>query len=320
MVKNLFGFISIGLLLFGLAVLATGSKVPVPSCNSPKFVMNELPITITETQTYNMNDIFNGYNINLNAIVKPEFATLRSKLNRTKFVFKNQSGLRNYHLSHEGNSWGSTLVTISVFENKTTIRWGVSRAAGEVPDLSYEAVVSNDSSMHCFDAVWFKEQETILVDCAQNSTLGLRNYFLYLNSTTKAFIGKLQNDMYVPFSNIYHRKIRLHTEDGYHYLIRAYFAEHVDEHFDENTYAEILSVNNPLKPWTIRVMDRSFLHQTKLSIMDFEVYLGDIYLLDYHSGVIKFDISTSQTIIITGRYRTDSGFTKLGVYSNNMDN
>lgn len=75
--------------------------------------------------------------------------------------------------------------------------------------------------------------------------------------------------MYVPFSNIYHRKIRLLTENGYHYLIRAYFAEHVDDHFDDNTYCEIMSVNNPMKPWTIRVMDRSFLHQDKLSIMDF---------------------------------------------------
>jgi hypothetical protein len=54
--------------------------------------------------------------------------------------------------------------------------------------------------------------------------------------------------------------------------------------------------------------------------MDFEVYLGDIYLLDYHSGVIKFDITLAQTIVIVGRYRTDSGFRKLGVYSSNMAN
>jgi hypothetical protein len=67
-------------------------------------------------------------------------------------------------------------------------------------------------------------------------------------------------------------------------------------------------------------MDRSFLNQNKLSISDFEVYLGDIYILDFHSGVIKFDINRAQTIIIVGRYRTDSGFTRLGVYSNNLDN
>jgi hypothetical protein len=75
-----------------------------------------------------------------------------------------------------------------------------------------------------------------------------------------------------------------------------------------------------MKPWTIRVMDRSLLHQDKLSIEDFKVYLGDIYVLDYHSGVIRFDITLSQQIVITGRYRTDSGFNKMGVYSNNLDN
>lgn len=109
-------------------------------------------------------------------------------------------------------------------------------------------------------------------------------------------------------------------EDGYRYLIRCYFADAVDHQYAHNTYAEIMSVNNPLKPWTIRIMDRSFLHQDKLSIEDFEVYLGDIYILDYHSGVIKFDISPSQTILIVGRYRTDSGYRKMGVYSDNLDN
>lgn len=79
-------------------------------------------------------------------------------------------------------------------------------------------------------------------------------------------------------------------------------------------------ITNPLKPWTIRIMDRSFLHQDKLSIEDFTIYLGDIYILDYHSGVIRFDITPAQVMIITGRYRTDSGYRRMGVYSNNLDN
>lgn len=41
--------------------------------------------------------------------------------------------------------------------------------------------------------------------------------------------------------------------------------------------------------------------------------------MDYHSGVIKFDITKAQTIVIKGRYLTDSGFTKLGVYTNYQD-
>lgn len=75
-----------------------------------------------------------------------------------------------------------------------------------------------------------------------------------------------------------------------------------------------------MKPWTVRVMDRSFLHQNRLAITDFEVYLGDIYVLDYHTGLIKFDISKQQSIVVVGRYRSDSGFTRFGVFSSNLDN
>lgn len=267
-----------------------------------------------------MNDFFSGYNLEITIPTKPEFVFLRQKMTKLKDIPKNQSGLRNYHFGTDDNGWGNTLVTLSVFGNNTVLRWGFTPANDTVPDLSNEVIVTNDSSIHCYDAVIFKNEGVALVDCAQTTTLGLQNWFLYVNITTKTFITKIKNDMYVPFNTIWHRKIRLHTEDGYHYLIRAYFAEHVDDHYDDNTYLEIMSVNNPMKPWTIRVMDRSFLYQKKLSIMDFEVYLGDLYILDYHSGVIKFDITTSQTIVIVGRYRTDSGFTRMGIYSSNMVN
>lgn len=45
-----------------------------------------------------------------------------------------------------------------------------------------------------------------------------------------------------------------------------------------------------------------------------------MYLLDYHSGVIIFDFTPHQQILITGRYRTDSGYLRMGVYSGNLDN
>lgn len=67
-------------------------------------------------------------------------------------------------------------------------------------------------------------------------------------------------------------------------------------------------------------MDRSFLHQDKLSITDFHLYMGNMYLLDYHSGVIVFDLTPNQHILITGRYRTDSGYLRMGVFSGNLDN
>ena len=67
-------------------------------------------------------------------------------------------------------------------------------------------------------------------------------------------------------------------------------------------------------------MDRSYLYQDKLSITDLKIYLGDIYILDYQSGVISFDITPSQNIVIKGRYRTESGYHRMGIYSNNMAN
>lgn len=75
-----------------------------------------------------------------------------------------------------------------------------------------------------------------------------------------------------------------------------------------------------MKPWTIHVMDRVFFHQDKLSLTDFQIYLGDIYLLDYHSGLIRVSLTPSQVVVIDARYRTDSGFTRFAVYSNNLDN
>ena len=73
-------------------------------------------------------------------------------------------------------------------------------------------------------------------------------------------------------------------------------------------------------PKTLKVMDRSFLFQDKLSMTDFKLYLGDMYILDYHSGVTRFDITPAQDILITGRYRTNSGYIRMGVFSNNLDN
>ena len=147
----------------------------------------------------------------------------------------------------------------------------------------------------------------------------LQNIFLYLNSTTQQVIQKqVVNDMWIAYTRITRRKIVHYIEDGEHYLFRAYFADAVNDEQRHNTYAEILLFNDPFRPWAIKVLDRSFLGQDALSITDFKEYLGDLYILDYHKGVISFDITPSQNIVIKGKYRTDSGFQKMGIYSNNL--
>ena len=51
--------------------------------------------------------------------------------------------------------------------------------------------------------------------------------------------------------------------------------------------------------------------------MDVEIYLDDIFLLDYDTGLYRLDILESQRVAITGRY-TDYGFEKFGVYSDDL--
>lgn len=47
---------------------------------------------------------------------------------------------------------------------------------------------------------------------------------MYINTSDSSILGPVKNDLFVPFTTITHRKIRLLTEDGYHYLVRAHFA------------------------------------------------------------------------------------------------
>lgn len=110
------------------------------------------------------------------------------------------------------------------------------------------------------------------------------------------------------------------SKDGYDYLLRAYFADGVDHYHNHNTYFEIWTFNDPLKPRILKVVDRSFLGQDRLSIMDFKPYNGLIFMLDFHSGMTIFDISGSQHVLIDYRYRTDSGFIRMGLYNGHLDN
>lgn len=169
--------------------------------------------------------------------------------------------------------------------------------------------------------MWVRDAHIAIVDCVKQATYGLQNVFMYVNTTSQVVLPKTyNNDMYVEYTKITRRRMVILRENGYDYLIRAYFADSIDPHNAHNTYLEIMTFVDPFKPRTLKVMDRSFLHQDKLSITDFKLYMGNMYLLDYHSGVIVFDITPSQNILITGRYRTDSGFIRLGVYSSNLDN
>lgn len=66
----------------------------------------------------------------------------------------------------------------------------------------------------------------------------------------------------------------------------------VDEDMQNNTYVDVFMVNEPLKPWVVSVIDRSFLAMSVLRVVDIRVYLSEIYVLDYTKGLHRIRINT----------------------------
>ena len=99
-------------------------------------------------------------------------------------------------------------------------------------------------------------------------------------------------------------------------MVRAYIALEDDNKSQQNTYIELIFLNNPMKPFTINIFDRSRLQQDKLSITDVKIYKDNIYILDYFSGLIQLDINDKNVFRLRGSYKIGTGFRNLGIYQN----
>jgi hypothetical protein len=97
---------------------------------------NDFPISLQETQTFNPNELFKGYNLRYELLNGPDFVYLRDKFKLTKTQDKPQPGFKSYHFDHEKNSWGTKLVTISEQNDSSIIRWGAAGANDTVPTLT----------------------------------------------------------------------------------------------------------------------------------------------------------------------------------------
>jgi hypothetical protein len=156
------------ILLLSIVVLAlTISPEPVPTCNVPHFTLKDFPISLNEIQNFNANDIFQGYNLNYSLIGAPNFVFMRDKFKLFKTQNTSQPGLKNYHLDHEGNQWGKKLVTVSEVGNSTIVRWGMTDSVSAIPTLTDSATVESDVKVHCFDAIWLRASQLIMVDCVK---------------------------------------------------------------------------------------------------------------------------------------------------------
>ena len=87
-----------------LVVTFALSPEPVPTCNGPKFEPNDIPVSLHETQSYNLDDYFTGFNLEFNVSSSaPDFVYLTQKTDVVKSMNKSQPGLKSYHFDHFGN-------------------------------------------------------------------------------------------------------------------------------------------------------------------------------------------------------------------------
>jgi len=83
-----------------IVIVFSISPEPVPTCSKPDITLKDLPISPFEVQSFNLNDIFKGYNLNYQLIGNPDFVTLRNKFELYKRQNISQPGLKSFHMDH----------------------------------------------------------------------------------------------------------------------------------------------------------------------------------------------------------------------------
>ena len=91
-------FVALITLILATTLLAY-SPEPIPICQQPSVNLKDLPISLMETQTFNLNELFYGFNLEFNlSDSAPDFARIGQKLRLERNQSILQMGLKNYHL------------------------------------------------------------------------------------------------------------------------------------------------------------------------------------------------------------------------------
>lgn len=227
-----------------------------------------------------------------------------------------------YYVEPKGNTVGQDSFLLYSDSSGIHLSYGIIRDKNRLPDVNSTVTIPTESDEVCFDAALFMDHGLAIVDCAKKGGKIFSTYtnnWYIMDLTTHTLKKKVQNDIYIDFQTITRRKLMKfsHPEaGGFTYMLRSYFSDGVDKDHSDNTYMELfmVPVEDPTDIQPLSILDRSILNLKALRIMDAEIYLDDIFLLDYDTGLVRLDILQSQRVAITGWYR-DRGFEKFGIYS-----
>jgi hypothetical protein len=323
---NSMGYPAIGGILLAVLCITTLGQgpMPTPHCKFRPLYSN-LPLNLQEILTGDLTGFSTGYNTDFKVKTGADIASVKEKLVLNDRMNHPFARVVSHHIEQKGNAWGSHYHFVVEDGSATYLFTGTIKSQQSVPVLDDPIIVEFSNNTKCFDAVQFPDHGVAIVDCVVSSTnslgfLGLRNKFIYIDLATRQPTKQVDNEMYVGFSNITSRRMTRFQDPqtGYSYMLRTYIAGGVDTSNIGNTYMEFFEASDPSELQILKVVDRSYLGLKTLSIADFKVYLGDIFLLDYASGLFRIDVTSGQHLTVLGHLRAE-GFRRFSVYSDDLD-
>jgi hypothetical protein len=193
------------------------------------------------------------------------------------------------------------------------------KTRNEIPRIQNTVMVENRNDTDCFDAVIISSIQTIVVDCVVRSGALLQNVYILVDMPSGNVTSNQTSHSFEQFRWVTKRRmLEYHNpKNGYNYIVRAHLAEGVDPGHQNNTYIELIKIEEK-DIVVVGVIDRSFMGMPTLRIMDVNIYNQELFFLDYNSGLHRINITTSEVIKLRASYPCQY-FLKFGVYSDNMD-
>lgn len=80
---------------------------------------------------------------------------------------------------------------------------GLMNDSKKLPVIDYTIIVSTEKFVDCFGAALFYDHGLAIVDCTHTNEQGIiSNYFYYLDLTNHTVTKKVENPLYLPYTQI----------------------------------------------------------------------------------------------------------------------
>lgn len=165
-------------------------------------------------------------------------------------------------------------------------------------------LVESINNIRCFDIeeVYDRNSSFAIVDCAEfrNGRLSSNQFYYVDLQTMKVEETTHYNDIFVHYNMLQKRTIHAFHDprNRLDYIFRVAYRSGVDQANQDRTYIEIFETTRGLKPYLLDVIDHTVLGGSSLSIADFTVYDGFLYVLAYGKGLYELVLTPNQRVEI----------------------